>query len=59
MAGALKGEVAGFATSAAPPVCYSYANYFVLSSAVAKKAKIVTGDPKFRKVKHPAEIIRV
>lgn len=37
----------------------SYADCFVLASAVEHKAVIVTGDPDFKKVKHVAEILWV
>jgi len=37
----------------------SYADCFVLVSAIDKKAAIVTGDPEFKKVEHLAEIIWV
>jgi len=34
----------------------SYADCFVLASAVEQKATIVTGDPEFRKVEHLAKV---
>jgi len=34
----------------------SYADCFILASAIEKKAHIVTGDPEFQKVAHLAEI---
>lgn len=37
----------------------SYADCFVLASAVEHKAAVVTGDPEFKKVAHLAEIIWV
>lgn len=37
----------------------SYADCFVLSSAVEQSAAIVTGDPEFKKVAHLAEIVWV
>ena len=37
----------------------SYADCFVLASAIEQKAAIVTGDPEFRKVEHLADIIWV
>ncbi len=37
----------------------SYADCFVLASAIQNKAVIVTGDPEFRKVEHLGEIIWV
>lgn len=37
----------------------SYADCFVLSSAVRQSAAIVTGDPEFKKVAHLAEIVWV
>jgi len=35
----------------------SYADCFVLASAMEQKAAIITGDPEFKKVEHLAEII--
>lgn len=35
----------------------SYADCFVLASAIEHKAVIVTGDPEFKKVEHLAEIV--
>ncbi|MBM4276586.1 MAG: type II toxin-antitoxin system VapC family toxin [Deltaproteobacteria bacterium] len=37
----------------------SYADCFVLASAVEHNAKIVTGDPEFKKVKHLVEVVWV
>ena len=37
----------------------SYADCFVLASAIEHKAIIVTGDPEFKKVEHLADIIWV
>jgi predicted nucleic acid-binding protein len=37
----------------------SYADCFALASAVEHKAILVTGDPEFKKVDHPVEIIWV
>jgi len=37
----------------------SYADCFVLASAIRYKATIVTGDPEFKKVEHMVEIIWV
>jgi len=37
----------------------SYADCFVLASAVEHNAKIVTGDPEFKKVEHLAEVVWV
>ncbi|HEX8949970.1 MAG TPA: type II toxin-antitoxin system VapC family toxin [Dissulfurispiraceae bacterium] len=37
----------------------SYADCFVLASAVEHKAKIVTGDPEFKKVEHLADVVWV
>lgn len=37
----------------------SYADCFVLASAIEHKALIVTGDPEFKKVEHLAEIFWV
>jgi ribonuclease VapC len=37
----------------------SYADCFVLASAIEHKASIVTGDPEFKKVAHLAEIVWV
>jgi ribonuclease VapC len=37
----------------------SYADCFVLASALEHKAAIVTGDPEFKKVGHLVEIIWV
>lgn len=37
----------------------SYADCFVLASAIEHKAAIVTGDPEFKKIKHLAEIVWV
>ena len=37
----------------------SYADCFVLASAIEYRATIVTGDPEFKKVEHLVEIVRV
>lgn len=37
----------------------SYADCFVLASAVEQKAVIVTGDPEFKKVQHLAKVLWV
>ncbi len=37
----------------------SFADCFALASAIEHKAKIITGDPEFRKVEHLAEIVWV
>jgi len=37
----------------------SYADCFVLASALEHHAKIVTGDPEFKKVEHLAEVVWV
>lgn len=37
----------------------SYADCFVLASAIEHKAAIVTGDPEFKKVEHLADIVWV
>ncbi|MCD6295761.1 MAG: PIN domain-containing protein [Deltaproteobacteria bacterium] len=37
----------------------SYADCFVLASAIEHKATIVTGDPEFKKVEHLADIVWV
>lgn len=37
----------------------SYADCFVLASTVEQKAKIVTGDPEFKKVEHLVEVVWV
>ncbi|MEK7680095.1 MAG: type II toxin-antitoxin system VapC family toxin [Deltaproteobacteria bacterium] len=37
----------------------SYADCFVLASALEQKAVIITGDPEFRKVEHLADIMWV
>jgi ribonuclease VapC len=37
----------------------SYADCFILTSAIEHKAIIVTGDPEFKKVEHLVDIIWV
>jgi ribonuclease VapC len=37
----------------------SYADCFILASAIEHKASIVTGDPEFKKVEHLVEIVWV
>ena len=37
----------------------SYADCFILASAMGHKAIVVTGDPEFKKVKHLVEIVWV
>jgi ribonuclease VapC len=37
----------------------SYADCFILASAIGQKASIVTGDPEFKKVEHLIEIVWV
>jgi len=37
----------------------SYADCFVLASAIENKSSIVTGDPEFKKVEHLADIVWV